>query len=232
MNNNREISISTAGSRKATSWSQTEIMWSEFVEKLAVPVVGTETLSEYMSYKKAQQDDLKDVGGFVAGTLAGGRRKADAVTGRDVVTLDIDNVPAGGTDDVLNRVASLGCGYAVYSTRKHCASAPRLRVLVPLDRTATAEEYEPLARKIASLIGMEFCDPSTFEASRLMYFPSCSSDSDYVYTYEDLPFLSVDITLAMYSDWRDASEWAQVPGARDKHMSAIKNRETLQIKKV
>ena len=60
MKNNREISISTAGSRKATSWSQTEIMWSEFVEKLAVPVTGTETLSEYMSYKKAQQDDLKD----------------------------------------------------------------------------------------------------------------------------------------------------------------------------
>ena len=91
--------------------------------------------------------------------------------------------------------------------------------------------FRSLARKIASLIGMEFCDPSTFEASRLMYFPSCSSDSDYVYIYEDLPFLSVDITLAMYSDWRDASEWAQVPGARDKFMSAIRKQEEPTDKK-
>ena len=37
---------------------------------------------------KAKQDDLKDVGGYVAGSLQGLRRKADAVSGRDVVTLD------------------------------------------------------------------------------------------------------------------------------------------------
>lgn len=37
---------------------------------------------EYLQLTKGQQDDLKDVGGFVAGTLSGTRRKANAVTGR------------------------------------------------------------------------------------------------------------------------------------------------------
>lgn len=222
MQNNKKITISTAGSRKATSWPPSTLMWSELVDRLKTPVRGKETLAEYLSYKKSQQDDLKDVGGFVAGTLEGNRRKADKVTGRDVITLDLDSIPAGGTADVLRRVDGLGCGYAVYSTRKHHEANPRLRVLLPLDRTCDADEYEPMARKIASLIGMELCDPSTFEASRLMYWPSCSSDSTYVYTYGDKPFLSADGLLAMYGDWHNISEWPQVPGTQNNYTRLAK----------
>jgi predicted P-loop ATPase len=148
----------------------------------------------------------------VAGELQGSRRKANAVSGRDVLTLDMDNVTAGGTQDVLKRVEALGCSYCVYSTRKHEEAKPRLRVLLPLSRTATADEYEPLARKLAAIIGIEMCDPSTFEASRLMYWPSCCADSSYIYVFGDKPLLDADGVLALYSDWRNVSEWPEVPG--------------------
>ncbi len=216
MQYDRLITISTANSRKSTHWPASTLLWSELVERLRVPVRGTETLSEYLQLPKAKQDELKDVGGFVAGTLAGERRKANSVTGRDVITLDMDNIPAGGTQDILRRVDALGCAYAVYSTRKHEEAQPRLRILVPLSRTATADEYEPIARKLVSIIGIEFCDPSTFEASRLMYWPSCCSDSQYVYTYGDKPFLDTDGILGMYTDWRNIAEWPQVPGVQEK----------------
>lgn len=189
------------------------MMISELYERLRIPARGTETLAAYLSMSKGQQDDLKDVGGFMAGTLNGTRRKAGAVTGRDVITLDLDNIAAGGTEDVARRVAGLGCGYCIYSTRKHMASAPRLRVLLPLDRTCTADEYEPCARRVASMIGMELADPTTFEASRLMYWPSCSADSQYVYYAEDKPLLSVDGLLSTYTNWRDYTSWPVVPGA-------------------
>ena len=39
---------------------------------------------------KAQQDAIKDVGGFVGGKLRSGRRKADHVDCRDILTLDAD----------------------------------------------------------------------------------------------------------------------------------------------
>lgn len=213
MQYNRKLQISTAGSRKATHWLKSDIMWSEFAEKLKTPVRGTETLEQYLALPKSQQDELKDVGGFVGGTLKGDRRKAADVTGRDLITLDLDNIPAGQTDDILRRVDGLGCAAAVYSTRKHSGYAPRLRVLIPVDRTGTADEYEPAARKLAALIGIEFCDPTTFEASRLMYWPSCCSDSQYVAEVYDKPFCSLDGVLGMYGDWRDISQWPQVPGA-------------------
>ena len=158
MQYNRKLQISTAGTRKAMHWPKSEIMWSEFAEKLKTPVRGTETLEQYLVLPKSQQDELKDVGGFVGGTFEGDRRKAAGVVGRDLITLDLDNIPAGQTDDILRRVDGLGCAAAVYSTRKHSGYAPRLRVIIPIDRTGSADEYEPAARKLASLIGIEFCD--------------------------------------------------------------------------
>ena len=212
MENNRMLLISMAGTRKTKHWPRTELTWAEFVEKLKTPVRSTETLEEYLSYAKVKQDELKDVGGFVGGVFAGDIRKAAYVEGRDLLTLDLDNIPAGRTEDILKRVAGLGCNAAVYSTRKNCGYKPRLRVIVPLDRTATADEYEPAARKLASLIGIEFCDPTTFDVARLMYWPSCCRDSEYVCEVYDRPFCSLEGLLGMYGDWTDISQWPQVPG--------------------
>lgn len=229
----RQITISSAGSRKAILWPAQTLYWSEFVERLKTAVRGTETLEEYLKLPKSQQDELKDVGGFVGGSFTNDRRKASNVIGRDVITLDLDNIPAGGTADVLRRLKGLGCAYATYSTRKHMESKPRLRVLVPLSRTATADEYEPLARKLASLIGIDMADPTTFEASRMMYWPSCSRDSQYVFQYGDKPFLDTDGLLATYQDWRDIDEWPKVPGDENRHVKmAAKQGNPLEKKGV
>jgi putative DNA primase/helicase len=218
MQYDRQITISAAGSRKATLWPAQTLYWSELVDRLRTAVRGTETLAEYLKLPKREQDELKDVGGFVGGKLEGNRRKANHVIGRDLITLDMDNIPAGGTADVLRRIEGLGCAYAVYSTRKHEEAKPRLRVIVPLNRTATADEYEPLARKLASIIGISFMDPTTFQAHRLMYWPSCCADSQYVFQYADKPFLDADGLLSLYNDWRNIDEWPQVPGDETKHV--------------
>mgnify|MGYP000985820488 FL=1 len=220
--NDRQITISAAGSRKAAKWPAQTLYISELYDKLQVPTRGTETLAEYLRLKKSQQDNLKDVGGFVGGTFQDNRRKANSVVGRDILTLDLDHIEAGKTDDVLRRVDGLGCGYCVYSTRKHSPDAPRIRVILPLDRTVTVDEYEPIARMAAKLIGIEMCDPSTFEASRLMYWPSCCADSQYVYRHGDKPFLSADGMLGLYPNWQDYNSWPQVPGTQDVHTRLAK----------
>ena len=213
MNNNRMLRICTGASRKAVSWLESTISWADFADRLKTPIRSAETYEEYMKLPKSRQDDLKDVGGYVGGTLTGTRRKAACVAGRDLITLDLDTIPPGKTEDILRRVGGLGCAALVYSTRKHSEYAPRLRIVLPTDRTATADEYEPAARKVAQLIGIEFCDPTTFEASRLMYWGSCCADSTYVYEVYDKPFCSVDGILRMYRNWQDVQEWPQVPGA-------------------
>lgn len=210
MQYDRKLKIAVANNRKSTNWVLQEILWSDFIKKLSTPTITNETFEQFMKLKKSQQDELKDVGGFVAGILKDNRRKAENVMSRCLVTLDADSIEPGKTQKVLSLVSGLGCGYAVYSTRKHCSSKPRLRIIIPLDRDVTAEEYEPIARKLASFLGMGIMDPSTFEASRLMYWPSCSKDSEFIFVYEDKPFVSSDGILQMYKNWKDTSEWPKV----------------------
>lgn len=212
MKNDRLIHVSVGANRFSKSWLTSEYLWSDFVARLRTPQRTQETFDEYQQMSKSARGQLKDVGGFVGGTLAGLLRKSNAVTGRDLVTLDLDTIASGETDDVVRKISSLGMAYAVYSTHSHAPYAPRLRVIVPLDRTLTADEYEPVARKLAAMIGIALCDPTTFEPARLMFWPSCSRDAQYVFAAEDKPFLAADGILQMYSDWRDVRAWPQVPG--------------------
>lgn len=222
MNHDRQIIISTGNSRRDLMWKQTTMTVSELYTRLSTPVRGTETLQEYLHMKKAQQDDLKDVGGFVGGALNGQRRKASNMVGRDIITLDFDNIPAGQTKAVIDKVEALGCGYCVYSTRKHKPAAPRLRVLIPTDRTVTPDEYVPLARLVADRIGMEWVDPTTFEACRLMYWPSCCADGEYIYQVGDKPLLPADYRLnihtVLYGDWRNPANWRKAPNSTDDYI--------------
>lgn len=211
--NDRVLKISAGTSRYSLHWQQQEISWSGFVSRLSAPVRTGETYAEYRGLPKAGQDALKDIGGFVGGELKGEARCSSSAGPRHLVTLDADSIPPGGTQSVLAAVDALGCAYAVYSTRKHEPAAPRLRIILPLDEPCTPDQYEPIARKAASFLGMQIFDPTTFQAVRLMYWPGCSRDSEYVFAYRDRPFLSGKGLLAMYRDWRDVREWPEVPGA-------------------
>lgn len=209
----REITISTAAKRTETRWTAEKYWWPDFVRKLGSPARGEETLEQYLAMSKAEQDKRKDVGGFVGGALKDGRRKAANVLRRDLITLDLDSIPAMGVDDTLRRIDSLGVTYVVYSTRKHEPARPRLRAIFLLAAPCSPDEYEPIARYVAAGIAMERCDPTTFEASRLMYWPSCCANSQYVYYYNvDRPMLDGRALLALHPDWHDVNTWPRVPG--------------------
>ena len=111
MQYNRKLMISTAGSRKAIHWPKSELLWSEFTEKLKVPVRSTETMDEYLALPKNRQAELKDVGGFVGGTFENDRRKSAYVQGRDLLTLDLDNISCrwnGGCPEAGGRARMCG----------------------------------------------------------------------------------------------------------------------------
>lgn len=218
----RELIVSTAGNRNSKNWTPRKITWSRLAEKLGDFRVGDETHDEYMRSDKARQDELKDIGGFVGGKIVGGRRQLNNVESRDVVSLDLDNIPKGKGDTVLQKVAELHCAAVVYSTRKHTDTAPRLRVIIPLSSTVTPEQYQPIARKIADSIGIEMCDPTTFEINRLMYWPSCSIDSEPVYSVYEGDLLDPERILSSYGpseEWKDVVRWPTVPGTEAKIQS-------------
>ena len=200
------IIIATGKSRSARSWTSHKMTWSELVSKLAEPTVTNETAAEYAKMSKADQGRKKDVGGFVGGYIPGnGRRIRGAVKERYLITLDADNP---GEDFIVDLDMELGgMEYVLYSTHSHTADNPRYRVIIPVDRPMTPDEYQAVSRRIADNIGIEFFDPSTHQAERLMYWPSHPKDVEYVYQHSEGALVSVDEYLSTYRDWRDTSLW-------------------------
>lgn len=200
------IIIATGKSRSARSWMSKKMTWSTLASKLAEPTVTNETAAEYAKMSKADQGQKKDVGGFVGGYIPGnGRRIRGAVKERYLITLDADNP---GEDFIVDLDMELGgMEYVLYSTHSHTADNPRYRVIIPVDRAMTPDEYQAVSRRIADNIGIEFFDPSTHQAERLMYWPSHPKDVEYVYQHSEGALVSVDTYLSTYRDWRDTSLW-------------------------
>ena len=201
-----ELPISTGRSRNETSWKNKTMHWSTLVAKLRTTVRTAETLAEFLKMSKADQDRIKDVGGFVGGHLKGGRRKKDTVEYRQIVALDADFAPEGLAKELEYLIPG---AYVVYSTHKHKPSKPRLRILIPLDRPVTPDEYEAIARKLADNIGIDYFDDTTYEPNRLMYWPSTASDGEYVFDAVDEPWIVANDVLAQYPDWTDTSYWPE-----------------------
>ncbi len=224
----QKLWISLGKSCFATRWENKQFRWSYIIGKLSKPTRTPESYAEYLAMSRDDQNRVKDVGGFVGGTLKDGKRSSRTVTGRSIISYDLDFAPEGFYEGhkLLSTYAS-----ACYSTHKHKPSAPRLRLLVPLSRMVSADEYEAVARKLADDIGMEYFDPTTFQPSRLMYWPSVSEDGEYYFDYLDAPFLDPDEILGEYGDWRDMSLWPTSPKEnKARHRQADKQQDPVTKK--
>ena len=109
------IHVAVFTSRKAKTGKNKELPWSTFLDSLLTTTRTKENLQDYFKMGKEEQDALKDVGGFVGGWLKEGRRKADHLEHRTLLTLDADFAKPGLLDALD---LGYGCAGAVY--RRFC----------------------------------------------------------------------------------------------------------------
>lgn len=225
-----DASINIAVGLSATSkvWKNKKLLWSELVSKLSEAVRTAETYKQFMGANKAEQSKIKDIGGFVGGFLTNGRRDKTNVLYRQVVTLDIDFSHESFWWDFTNL---FDCAAVCHSTHKSSCAKPRHRLVIPLNREVSQEEYQAIARKIAGNLNIDLFDQSTFDVNRLMFWPSVSSDVEYYFEYQDGPFLDADTVLGWYENWHDTSEWPTSSDYTDTIQTAIKKQEDPEEKK-
>ena len=202
LKHDKALEIATGNSRKTKAWKNKTVQWSELLERLSKETRTAETVAEYKAMGRNQQSEIKDVGGFVGGYCNNGSRSD--IRFRSILCLDADFA-----DDELwpDWELIFGCAAAVYSTHKHTAEKPRLRLVVPLSRNVDPDEYQAIGRRVAACLGIDKFDDTSYQPQRMMYWPSCSQDGDYFFRYCDAPFLDADAELATYHDWRDISSW-------------------------
>ena len=200
-----EVVIATANSRKSKKWKNQTVKWSWLAARLSDSKNTGETREMFLKASKDLQGEIKDIGGFVGGSLDGTTRTKKTIMDRYLLTLDADTPEK----DFLDKCRALNCAMLIYSTHKHCPDSPRLRVVIPLSRSVEPDmEYEALGRKVGEKVGLNSLDDSTFEACRMMYWASHPSDVEPYCELIDKDFLDVDKYLDEYEDYLDPTEWA------------------------
>lgn len=222
------LSIAVGLNVTSKIWKNTKITWSNLVQRLATPIVTAETYRQFMAATKDEQGKIKDVGGFVGGFLTNGRRDKTNVLYRQLITLDIDFSHENFWWDFT---MLFDCAAVIHSTHKSSPTKPRHRLIIPLDREVSQEEYQAIARKVAGDLNIDLFDQSTFDVNRLMFWPSVSSDSEYYFEYQDGPILSADYILSLYNDWHDTSEWPTASNTVDTVLQSVKKQENPEDKK-
>lgn len=209
---NLSFTLAIAPSSKAKTWRNETWTWEQFVSRLHQPIRTRETVAEYKAASKTDRAAAKDQGGFVGGYLRDGLRKVGNVENRTLLTLDADSITGSleearaHLDTVLGRWV-----HAYYTTHSSTAKRPRLRIVLPLLRPVPPEEYEPVARKVAALINIDWMDPTAYRVNQMMYWPSCSCDDTDFLCEEAEPegrhLLNPDQILCAYDNWKDTTTW-------------------------
>lgn len=199
----RDLKIAYGNSRQAKFWSNKTITFDELCDRLKNPIRTSETAEEYPKLPKNQRDDIKDKGGFVAGHLRDNRRQANKVACRSMLVYDLDSITREFLDHIAEKVGNKGC---FYTTHSHMPQNPRARMVIPLTRDMTPDEFNAVARYYAADNGfLDMLDPCSFSPHQLMYWPTCPSNGEYLFGKMEGEWLDPDEVLKKYPDWQDCS---------------------------
>lgn len=213
-----KIALIKAGDRGHAKNSTVDIAWLK--EKLFKPVKDKKyTLEQYLDLHPDNQNALKDVGSFVGGPFKDGLRRGGSLKYRSILTLDVDSATPKQIE-MLRDGSSKLCKYEFFgsTTRKHTKKKPRYRLVIPLKRKVTVEEYPALARIVASKVfenvesSMDAIDDVSFRAPQIMYFPSVCKDAAFETIENEGKLLNPDKILEKFNaSGRDWQNWLDLP---------------------
>lgn len=196
----RPLAIAYGNNRQAKTWTNKTITFEELKERLKVTIRTPESVEEYAKFNKAKRDTVKDHGGFVAGALKGSRRKIDTVELRSMVALDGDRISKAFLDNY-----EMNAPYTslLYTTHSSMEEHPRVRLVYPLTRDVTPEEFVAVSRYLADMLGIDYFDECSYQPNQLMYWPSTPSNGVYVFKEVGKEWLNPDDILYAHPEWTD-----------------------------
>lgn len=196
----RDFAVAYGNSRRAKEWVNKTIRYEDLKARLKVPVRTTESAEEYAKMGKADREVAKDHGGFVAGILAHGRRKVDSVESRSMLALDGDHI----AKDFIAKYETIAPYTSfLYTTHSHTADKPRVRIVFPLTRDVTPEEFVAVSRYLAAMLGIDQFDECSYLPNQLMYWPSTPRNGIFAYKEVEKEPLNPDAILAAHPEWTD-----------------------------
>jgi len=206
------------------------ISWHQLFQKyLKKPSQTRERHAQYQKASIKEKNRLKGIGGWFLGAhVEDGKRKAENVHSRDIITLDLDNLSVEEYESIVKHKNHWVNQFEmmVHTTRSHTPEEPRLRLIFLVDGEVEVEQYEALTRIMAHHVDdrMETVDPVSFRIAQMMYLPTISADQEYKAGKNPGRLVDpIEILESWPHDWRNMSLLPRAEreeAARERQMKA------------
>jgi len=218
-----KINVSLTKARNAPM-TTASISWEKFSKRFLDVRPIEKTADEYKELSKDAKLEIKDVGGYVLGTFSDpeSRKKKDFKS-RSGITLDCDHIKsADHLTELLDKCNELRFECLVASTCSHTENRPRVRIIFPLAQELTdPDQYQALARLLASKIDIDAFDKTTFESARLMFWNSRCRDVVAIAEHFSGAWADPDALLQEYGDWSDMTTWPRTKDEAETGLRAV-----------
>lgn len=196
------FAVVTAPKRSSRHWKAGEVTWGELLDWVKHPAHRKEAGNYLLGRLRATEVQHTDKDGKPEGDpCLNLHRRKNAIESRSALTLDIDTP----TDDFRDRIELLFPHAAlIHTTFSSTKRAPRYRMIVPVDREMTPDEYVEAATVLMERLGVESFDPGSVQAERYMFKPATSDDDHYWWAELEGDPIAVDDLLADFTE--DLSE--------------------------
>ncbi|MCE5292949.1 MAG: hypothetical protein ABFC80_09335 [Coriobacteriales bacterium] len=151
--------------------------------------------------------DKSSAGWYCCAEFKGRHRDTENFVARHCLALDYDHI----TREQANHIKARYTKYAhvMYTTASHTVEAPRIRVVMPLSRPATIDEFQAVSRAVAALSGIELASRESHVPAQMMYMPTVKPGAKFAARIgvSMTEWIDVDHWLSTYVDWTDKSSW-------------------------
>ena len=101
----QKFKIAVAQNRFDSKLKNVECTWEQFLNRIGNPTITAETYEQFRGMSDEQKNNLKDVGGFIAGETKGGKTSKDIIN-RCMITLDADHIEPRSNRKHIKRLRS------------------------------------------------------------------------------------------------------------------------------
>lgn len=194
--NDRVYPVAYAPRRTSRHWKNDTVTWDQICNWVRNPIIkDTKETGNYILARLGENTKVHAKGEDPCTNTH--RDNQTLVERSALIALDSDHPEEGF--DLRIEAALHAVRYVLHTTWSSTPEDPRYRLIVAVDRPMQPFEYCEAAEALASRMGRENFDPSTFEAARFMFKPGHPTDSHYEHVVNEGKELSVDTLVDEYA---------------------------------
>lgn len=165
-----------------------------------------DSFAKFLARRPPETADKSSEGWYCPAEFNPVYRDGNNLVARHALTFDYDHIDPDDLDNIRSAYADYE--YVMHTTASHTEDKPRVRVVFPLSRPVSPEEFGAVSRKIAARYNIDKLARESDRPAQMMFKPTVAPGATFWSARNNGgKWIDVDAVLGEYNDWKNREQW-------------------------